>query len=100
MGHAASAPISPGPRKPARAGKPCGGRMLVGDVDAAHPLVALPKHPHHLGGLYEIQWFCCPKQLTGYSPWPAARLSQERDPDLARKKFLFRLAHLLSRPGL
>src|SRR5262249_222429 len=33
-------------------------------------------------------------------PWPAARLSQERNPDFAGKKLLVRQAHLFSRPGL
>src|SRR5438046_7282949 len=75
-------------------------RMTVGHANAARPRVALPENPHLLRSLNEIERFCRPKQLTGHSSRPTARLSQERISNLAGQQLLIRETHLLGRPGL
>src|SRR5256885_16766662 len=74
--------------------------MLVGEIDAAHHLVALPDHPHLLRRLDEIEWLRRIKQL----PWDAAgvapRLGGERHLSLAAERLVIRRLHLRGGPGL
>src|SRR5262249_58642026 len=72
--------------------------MSVSHEDAAHPLIALPVHPHLPRRLNEIEGFRRPQELSGNSPGPATRLRQERDADLAGQHVLIGNAHLLGRP--
>src|SRR5260370_790586 len=54
-------------------------RMLVGQKDAAHHMVALPHHPHLLRGLDEINRLERIEQLTRHAARIAAGLGREWD---------------------
>src|SRR5207302_1701416 len=74
--------------------------MLVGHIDAAHPLIFLPNHPHHLWGLDEIERFGREQQLPGDAARIAGSLGGEPKSPLATENLVIRVLHLLGSPRL
>src|SRR5215467_1936500 len=74
--------------------------MLVGHVDAADHVVALPDHPHLFWSLDEVHGLSRVEQLPGHPARVTARLRCESDRPLATDDLFVRLAHLLRGPGL
>src|SRR6266550_8095516 len=74
--------------------------MLVRHIDAAHPLIFLPDHPHHLGGLDEVERLGREQQLSGDAARIATSLSGEPKAPLASEHLVIRVLHLLGSPRL
>src|SRR5882757_6817836 len=74
--------------------------MLVGEIDAADHVVALPDHPHLLWHLDEIERLDRIEQLPGDATGPASRLRAERKSPPAAEHLFIRGEHLRRGPGL
>src|SRR5215469_9052415 len=74
--------------------------MLIGHVDAADHVVALPDHPYLFRRLDEVHGFRRIEQLPRDPARVAARLRREPDRPLAADDLFVRLAHLLGGPRL
>src|ERR1700730_18494491 len=74
--------------------------MLVGKIDAAHHVIALPDHPHLLGRLDEIERLDRIKQLPGNAARITSPLGGERKAPLAAEHPVIRNLHLSGGPGL
>ena len=72
-------------------------RMLVGEIDAAREMIALPDHPHFLRRLEEIHRLE-KKELARHAPWPAARLRGEGNRHPAAQHLVVRCLHVLRGP--
>ena len=75
-------------------------RMLVGEVDAAHHVVALPDHPHLFRRLDEIEGLGGIEQLSGDAAGIAPGLGGEGNRPLATEHLFIRREHLRGGPGL
>src|SRR5215468_8065340 len=71
--------------------------MLVGEIDAAHEVIALPYHPDFTRRLDEIHGLE-KKELAGHAPGPAARLGDKGKRPLAAYHLIVRGLHLLRSP--
>src|SRR5215831_14661163 len=72
-------------------------RMLVGEIDAAHEMIALPYYPDFARRLEEIHGLE-KKELTRHAPRPAARLGGKGNRHLAAQHLFVRCLHLLRGP--
>src|ERR1700730_16062177 len=72
-------------------------RMLVGEIDAAREMIALPYHPDLVRRLKEIHRFE-KKELARHAPRPAARLGGKGNRHLAAQHLFVRSLHLLRGP--
>src|SRR5262245_47867968 len=72
--------------------------MLVGEINAAHEIIALPYHPNLLRRLDEIHGLE-KKELPRNAPRPAARLRGKGNRHLAAEHLFIRLLHVLCGPG-
>src|SRR6516165_8287084 len=72
-------------------------RMLVGEIDAAREMIALPYHPDLLRSLEEIHRLE-KKELARHAPRPAARLGGEGNRHLAAQHLFVRCLHMLRGP--
>src|SRR5215831_5869636 len=72
-------------------------RMLVGEIDAAREMIALPYHPYFVRRLEEIHRLE-KKELAGHAPGPAARLGDKGKRPLAAQHLIVRGLHLLRGP--
>src|SRR4051812_3352056 len=68
-------------------------RMFVGEINAAHELIALPYHQDLLRRLDEIHGLE-EKELARNAPWPAARLRGKGNRHLAAEHLVIRLLHV------
>src|SRR6266436_4391597 len=75
-------------------------RMLVGQVDAAHHVIALPDHPHLFRRLDEVHRLDWIEQLPGNAARITSPLGRERQAALAAEHLLVRGLHLRGGPGL
>src|SRR6516225_9784927 len=71
--------------------------MVVGEIDAAHEVIALPYHPDFTRRLDEIHGLE-KKELAGHAPGPAARLGDKGKRPLAAQHLIVRGLHLLRGP--
>src|SRR5215467_8960314 len=71
--------------------------MLVGEIDAAREMIALPYHPDLLRSLEEIHRLE-KKELARHATRPAARLGGEGNRHLTAQHLFIRCLHLLRRP--
>src|ERR1700726_3345824 len=74
--------------------------MLIGKIDAAYHVVALPDHPHLLGRLDEIERLDRIEQLPGNAARITSPLGGERKAPLAAEHLVIRNLHLSGGPGL
>ena len=72
--------------------------MFVGEINAAHEMIALPYHPNLLRRLDEIHGLE-KKELARNAPRPAARLRGKGNRHLAAEHLFIRLLHVLCGPG-
>src|SRR5215475_9948721 len=72
-------------------------RMLVGEIDAAGEMIALPYHPDLLRSVEEIQRLE-KKELARHAPRPAARLGGEGNRHLTAQHLFIRCLHVLRGP--
>jgi hypothetical protein len=75
-------------------------RMLVGEVDAAHHVVALPDHPHLFGGLDEVERLEWPQKLAGNASRIASRLRRKGNVAHALQYLVVGRLNLRCRPRL
>src|SRR5436190_9399389 len=73
-------------------------RMLVGEINATHEMIALPYYPNLLRRLDEIHGLE-KKELARNAPRPAARLRGKGNRHLAAEHLFIRLLHVLCGPG-
>src|SRR5580692_4430187 len=73
--------------------------MLVGEIDAAREMIALPYHPDFARRLEEIHGLE-KKELARHAPRPAARLGEKGKRRLAAQHLFVRGLHLLRGPRL
>src|SRR5262245_26628366 len=73
--------------------------MLVGEVYAAHHVIALPDHPQLPRSLDEIKRLRWKEQLPGNTAGIASRLGRERKAAFTAEHFFIRSKHLCRRPG-
>src|SRR5271168_3469002 len=69
-------------------------RMLVGEIDAAREMIALPYHPDLLRSLEEIHGLE-KKELARHAPRPAARLGGEGNRHHTAQHLFIRCLHPL-----
>src|SRR5207237_1662213 len=72
--------------------------MFVGEINAAHEMIALPYHPNLLRRLGEIHGLE-KKELARNAPRPAARCRGKGNRHLAAEHLFIRLLHVLCGPG-
>src|SRR5258706_12532768 len=72
-------------------------RMVVGEIDAAHEMIALPYHPDLVRRLDEIHGLE-KKELGRHTPRPAARLGGKGNHQLATQHLFVRCQHMLRGP--
>src|SRR5437763_5929243 len=75
-------------------------RMLVGEIDATHQVVALPDHPNLRGLLDEKDRLEGPQQLARDASRIAAPLRRERNVAHAPQYLVVGRLNLRCRPGL
>src|SRR5258708_6705213 len=75
-------------------------RMLVGEVDATHQVVALPDHPHFLRRLDEIDGLERPQKLARNASRIASRLRRKGNVAHALQYLVISRLNLLCPPRL
>src|SRR5215471_2911840 len=74
--------------------------MLVGQIDAAHPMIALPDHVNDLRRLDDVEGFERPQELARHAARKTARLCSEGHLPLALQYLVVRLLNLGRSPRL